>query len=139
MSNSMEQTARSFFKACETGDGWQGCSQYCKPDASFAAQAEPLADVKTLEAYTEWMKGLYTFMPDAGYELKSWAVDGERNNVLAYAIFFGTHTDEGGPLPPTGKSVRSDYVYVMSFDGDKISHLTKIWPSDHALKQLGWM
>ena len=53
--------------------------------------------------------------------------------------FFGTHTDEGGPLPPTGKSVRSDYVYVMSFDGDKISHLTKIWPSDHALRQLGWM
>ncbi len=63
------------------------CSQYCKPDASFAAQAEPLADVKTLEAYTEWMKWLYTFMPDAGYEVKSWAVDGERNNVLSYAVF----------------------------------------------------
>ena len=102
---------------------------YCKPEASFAAQAEALADVTTLEAYTDWMKGLYTFMPDAGYDLKSWGVDAERNNVCAYAVFFGTHTREGGPCPPTGKSVRSDYVYVMSFEGDKIAHLRimKLW------------
>src|SRR5690349_273682 len=75
----------------------------------------------------DWMKGLYTFMPNAGYDLKSWGVDAERKNVCAYAVFFGTHTGEGGPCPPTGKSVRSDYVYVMSFEGDKIAHLTKIW------------
>ena len=119
MNSSIEQTARAFFEACEGGEGWLVCSRYCKPDASFAAQAEALADVRTLEAYTDWMKGLYTFMPDAGYDLKSWGVDAERNNVCAYAVFFGTHTGEGGPCPPTGKSVRSDYVYVMSFEGDK--------------------
>jgi len=53
MNNSMEQTARSFFEACEGGEGWQVCSRYCKPDASFGAQAEALADVTTLEAYTD--------------------------------------------------------------------------------------
>ena len=42
------KTAQAFFEACETGKGWAGCQAYCSPNASFAAQAEPLADVKTL-------------------------------------------------------------------------------------------
>jgi hypothetical protein len=41
-------------------------------------------------------------------------------------------------VPPTGKSVTADYVYVMNFDGDKIRHMTKIWNDGHTLKQLGW-
>jgi len=65
------------------------------------------------------------------------ATDGERNNVTAYGVFSGTHTGPG-PVPPTGKSTRTDYVYVMQFTGDKISHMTKIWHSGLALKELGW-
>ena len=38
----------------------------------------------------------------------------------------------------TGKKTTSDYVYVMQFNGDKISHMTKIWHSGMALKELGW-
>jgi hypothetical protein len=41
-------------------------------------------------------------------------------------------------MPPTGKTTRTDYVYVMQFTGDRISHMTKIWNSGHALKELGW-
>ncbi|MEZ5361789.1 MAG: nuclear transport factor 2 family protein [Bryobacterales bacterium] len=139
MSNSINETAQAFFEACETGKGWADCAQYCTPDATFSAQAEPLAEVKTLAEYTDWMTGICAIMPDSHYDLKSWAVDEERNNVSAYAVFCGTHTEEGGPVPPTGKSVASDYVYVMSFDGGKISHLTKIWNSGYALKQAGWV
>ena len=139
MTHSMEQTAQGFFEACEAGKGWEACAPYCKPDASFSAQAEPLADVKTLEAYADWMKALVGFMPDAGYDLKSWAVDAERNNVSAYAVFSATHTGEGGPCPPTGKSAKADYVYVMFFEGDKISHMTKIWHSGLTMQQLGWV
>jgi hypothetical protein len=29
-------------------------------------------------------------------------------------------------------------VYVMDFDGDRIRHMTKIWNSGIALRQLGW-
>ena len=39
------ETARDFFVACETGKGWADCQAYCTPDASFAAQAEPLGAV----------------------------------------------------------------------------------------------
>ena len=59
------------------------------------------------------------------------------NNVTAYAVFKATHTGEGGP-PRTGKSTSSDYVYSMNFEGDKIRHMTKIWNSGWALKELGW-
>ena len=98
--------ARKFFEACEAGKGWEGCNAYCNADATFSAQAEPLADVKTLQQYTEWMKGLLTFMPDGRYELKSFATDEERKSVCAYGVFMATHTGQGGPCPPTGKSVR---------------------------------
>lgn len=137
--SAMSDTAMKFFEACEAGKGWDACAPYCTADASFAAQSEPLADVKTLADYANWMQGLMTILPDAGYDLKSWAIDEARGNVNAYAVFNGTHTGEGGPMPPTGKSASTDYVYVMQFSGDKISHMTKIWNAPWALKQLGWM
>ena len=51
-----------------------------------------------MEQYRDWMKGLLTILPDGRYELKSFAADEERNNVIAYAVFSGTHTGEGGPV-----------------------------------------
>lgn len=131
-------TARAFFDAVETGKGWEGCSAYCHPDATFAAQAEPLADVTTLEGYADWMKALLVFVPDGSYDLRSFALDEERGNVCAYAVFSGTHSADGGPLPPTGKSTHSDYVYVMEFEDGKIRHMTKIWNAGWAMKELGW-
>ncbi len=135
---SMLDVAQAFFEACETGKGWEGCREYCAPDATFSAQAEPLADLQTLEQYTDWMKAILSPIPDGRYEVKSFAADEERNNVIVYGIFSGTHTGEGGPCPPTGKSVSTDYVYVMDFADARISHMTKIWNSGFALKQLGW-
>ena len=130
--------ARKFFEACEAGKGWDGCKAYCTPDATFAAQAEPLAGVNSLQQYTDWMKGLLTFMPDGRYDLKSFGTDEERHSVCAYGVFLATHTGQGGPCPPTGKRVRTDYVYVMEFDGEKIRHMTKIWHAGLAMKELGW-
>jgi predicted ester cyclase len=136
--STITETARAFFDACETGKGWDGCSAYCHPEASFSAQAEPLADVHTLRDYAEWMKGLLVVLPDGSYEVKSFATDPERNNVCAYGVFSGTHSGPGGPVEPTGRSTSSDYVYVMEFEDGKISHMTKIWNAGLAVKDLGW-
>jgi len=134
----MRETAERFFEACETGKGWEGTGPCCHPEATFSAQSSVLAGVETLEAYTEWMKGMFTPCPDGSYEIRSFGVDEDRNNVSAYGVFRGTHTGEGGPVPPTGQSVEADYVYVMQFEGDKIRHMTKIWNDAESLKQLGW-
>jgi hypothetical protein len=135
---SITDVAKRFFAECEAGKGWEACKAYCTPNATFVAQAEPLASVKTLQQYADWMKGMIPILPDARYELKSFATDAERSNVSAFATFIATHTGPGGPVPPSGKTTRTDYVYVMDFDGDKIKHMTKIWNSGYALKELGW-
>jgi len=132
-------TANAFFEACESGQGWTACQAHCVPGATFASQAEPLAEVKTLEGYAEWMKGLLTFIPDGRYTLKSFATDEARQSVCAYAVFQGTHSGQGGPMAPTGKSTSSDYVYCMEFENGKIRHMTKIWHAVWAMRELGWM
>ena len=136
---SIKETAEQFFAACETGKGWEVCKQHCHSGATFSAQANALAGVDTLQGYTDWMKGLFTPIPDGKYEVRSFAVDENRKNVIAYGVFRGTHTGEGGPVPATRKPVEADYVYVMQFDGEKIRHMTKIWNDGISLKQLGWM
>jgi predicted ester cyclase len=134
----MVQTAQKFFDACETGKGWEGCKPYCAANAGFASQAGALAGVNTLQAYADWMKGMYSPFPNARYEVKSFAADNERNNVTAYGVFSASHTGPGGPVPPSGKSMKTDYVYVMQFKDDKIVHMTKIWNDGEALKHIGW-
>jgi predicted ester cyclase len=132
------KVAEAFFDACETGKGWAVCGTYCDPRATFSAQASPLTDVKTLEQYTEWMKAISAVFPGARYELKSFATDDQRNNVAAYAVFHATHTGPGGPVAPTGRSMSTDYVYIMQFAAEKISHMTKVWNAELALKEVGW-
>ena len=136
--SAIRETAEQFFDACETGKGWDVCQPYCHDGATFSSQTGALEGVDTVQAYTDWMKGLFTPVPDASYEVRSFAVDDARQNVAAYGVFRGTHTGEGGPVPPTGKKVEADYVYVMDFDGDRIRHLTKIWNDGISLTQLGW-
>jgi len=137
-SASITSTAEAFFDACESGKGWEVCSAYCSPDATFSVQAERLQHVKTLEQYTEMGKRARTVMSDISYEVKSFATDSARNNVAVYAVFYATHTGEGGPVPPTGRRMATDYVYVMQFEGGKITHMTKIWNDVLAVKSLGW-
>ena len=134
----MADTAAAFFEACESGQGWAECARYCTPDAAFAAQSEALAEVTTIEAYSNWMQGLHTFMSDVSYDIEGFGVDAERNCVVLYAIFRGTHSGDGGPLPATGKSTSSDYAYSLQFVGDKIARMTKIWHSGLAMQELGW-
>ncbi|MGZ2258103.1 ester cyclase [Roseobacter sp. A03A-229] len=132
------EIAQTFFDACETGKGWEVCRTWCTDGASFACQADTLAEIKTLADYCEWMKGLLTPVPDGHYALTSFAMDEARGTAVATAEFHGTQTGPGGPIAPTGKAVVSEYAYVMQFDGDKIVHMTKIWNDVQALRGLGW-
>ena len=137
MSTILEQ-AKLFFEACETGKGWDDCKAYCHSDATFSAQAEALSEIDSVEEYTEWMKNLFTPVPDGHYELKSFAADEEHHCVTAFAVFHGTQTGPGGPGEPTGNIVAADYVYAMEFEEDRIRHMTKIWNDTISLQQLGW-
>ena len=109
-----------------------------RADLRATGQVIETAEVTTLAGYTDWMKGIMTVFPDGRYELKAFAVDEARSSVVAYAVFHATHTGEGGPVPPTGRSMSTDYVYAMQFEGAKIVHMTKVWNSGLAMKAIGW-
>lgn len=137
--SSMKDTAAAFFHACESGEGWDSCAQYCHPEATFAAQADTFAGLTRLRDYTEAMKGLLAGpLPGATYDLRFFGVDEDRRSVCGYAVFIGIHSGEGGPVPATGNRVETDYAYVMEFDGDRIRHMTKVWNDGFAMRQLGW-
>jgi ketosteroid isomerase-like protein len=130
--------AREFFEACETGKGSDACKAWCHDDATFACQADALANVHTLAGDADWMLGLLGPIADGRYELKAFATDETRNRVVAAAVLHGTHGGDGGPVPPTGKAVSADDVYVMDFDGGKIRRMTNIWNDGYSLRALGW-
>jgi predicted ester cyclase len=135
---SMLETAKAFFDACETGKGWAGCRAFCHENASFSCQADMLAEVTSVAGYVDWVKGLFTPIPDMHPEVRAFAADPDRSTVTVVAVVHGTQSGPGGPVPPTGKTVAADYVYVMRFDGDRIRHMTKVWNDAYTLKLLGW-
>ena len=76
--SSIKETAEQFFDACETGKGWDACQTYCHEGATFSSQTGALEGVETVQGHTEWMKGLFTPVPDGSYEVRSFAVDDAR-------------------------------------------------------------
>ena len=134
------QNAEKFFHNCESLKGWDACKEYVADNASFTAQAEALADIKTVEAYVGWMAGLGTVTtPGCSYETHVSAYDEDSNTAIFFATFTGTHTGEG-PVPPTNKTTNSDYVYALKMnDAGKVESMTKIWNASWALRELGWM
>ena len=133
-------TAKAFFEACEAPKGWDGCKEYVADGASFSCQSGALADVSTVEADCEWMKGLVAGpLPDGHYTLHSSSWDEAASTASFIATFHGNHTGEGGPVPPTNKSTNSDYVYTLKMDASgKVASMTKIWNDSFALAELGW-
>jgi len=138
---SLPENASKFFHACESGKGWQECSQYVEPGATFSAQSEPLVDIKTVEDYVNWMAGFATVTaPGCSYELHAAAYDEANKSAIYFATFTGIHSGEGGPVPPTNKETNSHYVYILTMNDDgNISSMQKVWNAPWAMNELGWM
>ena len=96
--STIKATAEQFFDACETGKGWEACQRYCHNGATFMAQAGALSGIDSLQGYTDWMKAMLTPLRDGRYEVRSLAVDEDRKNVSAYAVFDFART--GRPEQP---------------------------------------
>jgi hypothetical protein len=135
------ENASKFFHACESLEGWGECEQYVAAGAPFSAQSEPLADVTSVEAYVGWMTGLGTVtLPDCSYDLHASSYDDASKTAVFFATFNGTHLGDGGPVPPTHKSTKTDYVYALTMnDDDQVASMRKVWNAPWAMRELGWM
>ena len=134
----IRSVALQFTEAIDAGQGRDACRTFCHPGATFACQGEMLAGIDTVEAYTEWIEATGRTFPDFGGDVRAVGSDEERRCVLIYGRNWGTHTGEGGPVPPTGKRFERDGVYVFTFDGDRISHMTLVTNDAVLAGQLGW-
>jgi hypothetical protein len=135
------KNAESFFHACESLKGWDACKDYVADNAEFVAQCEPLTEIKTVKNYVDWMTGFGTITaPGCKYELHASGYDQANNTAIFYATFTGSHSGEGGPVPPTNKTTNTDYVYAFKMNNEeKIVSMTKIWNAPWAMRELGWL
>ena len=135
------ENARKFFEACEAPAGWDACREYVEDGAPLIAQSEPLADVGTVEAYCEWMKGFGTVTaPGATYDLHTASYDEDSRTAVFFATYNAVHSGEGGPVPPTNRETHSHYVYALTMSpNDKVDKMVKIWNAPWAMRELGWI
>lgn len=133
--------ATTFFHACEGLKGSAGCAEFVADGATFEAQSEPIADITTALDYCDWMQAVGQGpLEGCGYEILSSAFDESTSTALFFGLFSATNNGEGGPVPPTGKSTSSHYIYAITVNDDnKVSRLVKIWNAPWALTELGWM
>jgi hypothetical protein len=134
------ENATKFFHACESLKGWDGCQQYVEEGAVFSAQSEPLVDIHHVKDYSNWMAAFgSTTTKGCSYTLDASAYNESTNTALFFGTFIGKHTGEGGPVPPTGKETKSQYVYILKMNAEGlVSQMVKVWNAPWAMKELGW-
>ena len=135
------ETAKKFFTACEAPKGWSGCKDFVADGASFSCQSGALADVKSVQGYCDWLKGLADGpLPGNSYTVHAKSWDADTNTAIFFSTFHATHKGDGGPIPATNKATNTDYVYAIKMNGDgKVASMTKIWNDAYALAELGWV
>ena len=95
------ENATKFFVACEAPEGWAGCKHYVAEGASFRAQSEPLAEIKTVEGYCDWMAAIGTVtLAGARYELHSSSYDEATRTAVFFATYHAYTPAKAAPYRP---------------------------------------
>ncbi len=134
------EKAKQFFENVDAAKGWDGCKDDVADGATFTCQSDPLADVKTVEGYCDWMAAFAKVtVPGATYDLHAASWDEETKTATFFATYHAKHTGEGGPVSPTNQETHSHYVYALTMNSDdKVQSMIKIWNGPWAMRELGW-
>lgn len=133
------ENAVKFFHACESGQGWSACSAHVVGDGVFSSQSKSLEGVVTIKDYCDGLADITasTFR-GASYELHD-TLTGPDGKVAFFGTSIVQHVGEGGPVPPTHRQARAQFVYIVTLAADgKVSEMTKVFDTDAARRELGW-
>ena len=135
------ENAKKFFHACEAPLGWESCKPYVAEGASFSSQCEPLTEIDTVKAYSEWVAGFVADVTQGvTYDLHASSYDEETKTAMFFGTYNIKYTKDGGPVPPTNKEAHANYVYCLTMNGDdQVEKMVKIWNAPWTLRELGWM
>jgi hypothetical protein len=134
------ENATQFVHACDGLKGWDACKEFVAGGAPFTAQSGALVEVNTVEAYYAWLEGVCNGpLKGCSYEVNHSAYDEASRTAVFVSTFTGTHNGDGGPVPPTGKTSASHYVYCLTMNAEgKVEKMLKVWNDAWMLKELGW-
>ena len=136
---SVEQVARDFVTNMNN-EGKMKAQITADAVASGGVLPQPIPMLEALNI----MSGLMAGMPDMKYDIQQVTVNG--NQATVKVKWGGTQTGSlslpGMPsVPPTGKKVSVKDTYILTVQGDKVSHMQVDSPADGgipgALAQLG--
>ncbi len=138
---SVEQVARDFISEMSQPDNLVG---YLTPDAMVDGGVLPQA-LPAREA-TKIVEGIKTALPDLHFDIKHVDVNGDRATVDT--VWSGTQSGFWNlpipgmqPIPPSGKWISVKDTFIVTVQGDKVSHMTVVSPADGgipaALAQIG--
>jgi hypothetical protein len=119
---------------------WADIAELVVEDCPFLCQADALKGVTTVKAWYDWMVNFETnIAPGCKPIVHQVAWDAENKAALLNATFLATHSGDGGPLPATNKSTKTDYVYICKMNNEgKCVSLTKVWNDGYCLQEMGW-
>jgi hypothetical protein len=134
------ENAEKFFHACEAPLGWEQCKPFVAEGATFQSQCEPLTEIDSVKAYTEWIAGFVsTIAPGATYDIHASSYDEKTRTAMFFGTYHLKHTLAGGPVPPTDKEANAHYVYCLTMNKDDlVEKMVKIWNAPWTLTELGW-
>jgi predicted ester cyclase len=102
-------------------------------------RAPGIGELEGKEAVTAFYKSWMDAFPDSRVEITATHV--LTDAVIEEGVFTGTHrgtlSGPGGDLPPTGRSVRVEYIQVLKFRGEKVSSFHLSFDRLTMLEQLG--
>eukprot|EP00755_Sulcionema_specki_P020342 Sspe_Gene.71655::Locus_42561_Transcript_1_1_Confidence_1.000_Length_3641::g.71655::m.71655/K15013/ACSBG; long-chain-fatty-acid--CoA ligase ACSBG len=136
---SHKELALTIFAMIDSGKGYRAIESLCATGAVFQSDAFPLLDIRTVQAYANWMVGVATKICPSDFCYTIHSVTGERDVVTISAECSGTYTGEGGPVPATNRTMSCTYSYTFTFgDGHKLVHMSKVWDAFSAYTGWGW-
>ncbi|MBW2715584.1 MAG: hypothetical protein JRD03_05890, partial [Deltaproteobacteria bacterium] len=90
------ENAKKFFHACEAPLGWDACKPYVAEGASFSSQCEPLTEIDTVKAYSEWVAGFVADVTQGvTYDLHASSYDEETKTAMFFGTYNIKHTKDG--------------------------------------------
>jgi steroid delta-isomerase-like uncharacterized protein len=132
---SNKATVRRFLEAMNTGDAElvsQTIDEVFEPDVK---QHTPF-EVTGTQALKEMVVArLYRAFPDLHITVEELIAEGDK--VVEKDMVTGTHQGEYNGLPPTGKSVSYNEIFIMRFVNGRIAEIWGVVDVFSQLRQLG--
>ncbi len=114
---------------------WDLLDDVVAPGFVRHCQATPDVDVRSLQAFKEYLKQDDSVFPDSVQTLHHHVVEGDL--VAIWATYEGTQKGPMGSFPPSGKRVSLDFAAFLRVEGGRIAEMWVTWDNLTALFQLG--